>query len=88
MSCGNSFDIMKVSLLLAQKTTALKSAMSKKDESSGGRNLRGAKKGHTGHQRKLSPLKDKDIIIDGFPDSCLCCAQSDIYVHGTYRARS
>ncbi|WP_110410664.1 IS66 family transposase [Vibrio rumoiensis] len=53
----------------------------KKNESSGGRNSRGAKKGHTGHQRKLSPLKDTDIIIDCFPDSCPCCEQSDIDVH-------
>ncbi|WP_299143955.1 DUF6444 domain-containing protein, partial [uncultured Vibrio sp.] len=54
----------------------------KKTESSGGRNSRGAKEGHTGHQRKLSPLKDTDTIINCFPDTCPCCAQSDIDVHG------
>lgn len=54
----------------------------KKAESSGGRNSRGAKQGHTGHQRKLSPLKKTDVIIDCFPETCPCCAQSDIEVQG------
>ena len=43
----------------------------KKDESSGGRNSRGAKEGHTGHQRKLSPLKKTDVIINCFPELVL-----------------
>ncbi|MYM60892.1 hypothetical protein GTG28_16820 [Vibrio sp. OCN044] len=55
--------------------------MSEKDESSGGRNSRRAKEGHTGHERKLSPLKATDVIIDCFPEACPCCAQSDIDAH-------
>ncbi|WP_408646314.1 hypothetical protein [Vibrio rumoiensis] len=30
---------------------------------------------------KTFPVKDTDIIIDCFPDSCPCCEQSDIDVH-------
>ena len=56
--------------------------MSEKDERSGGRNSRGAKAGHTEHQRKLSLLKATDVVIDCFPEACSCCAQSDIDVHG------
>ncbi len=56
--------------------------MSEKRESYDGRNSRGAIHGHIGHQRQLSPLKETDVIIDGFPEICPCCAQSDIEVQG------
>ncbi|WP_332406005.1 IS66 family transposase, partial [Vibrio metschnikovii] len=46
------------------------------------RNSRGAKEGHTGHQRKLSRLKTTDVVIDCFPEVCPCCAQSDIDIQG------
>ena len=53
-------------------------------KNSGQRRPRGAQKGHDGHQRPLSPLKDTDTVVDCLPDEvCPCCGCSDIEVNDT-----
>ncbi|MEB5529296.1 IS66 family transposase [Vibrio cholerae] len=54
----------------------------KKPQSSGGRHSRGAKPGHTGHQRQLSALKETDSVVECWPDTCCpCCGESKMVYH-------